>query len=585
MIEFENNNINLNDDYVGVVMDIDREKRTCYVFIPKLMMGLPDSTIINNEYPVEDINIINKTELNIAKSLTKTNILKVYAEDLDEPMPSIGSLVLVYFLEGNPKYGYWEKFNPNGKYEIIEEERYPKSFTIQLNNKTIDVNQDDIIQINIPEDYDITVIESNKTKQINILENKELKTSLYNLKQYVQALQDNVSFIVKNQKSESIAKLNTSYSTLDAEYSDKTLINNMLNYILKQINYISYNELSLEDIVSVTTDIDDKIKSLKDLINAYTNYVTKYETVWSSEYGLLTTNDAKKEITERYNNLLENNYDLIKSEIDNILEKLNTQRTISVYFEDIELQSKTKDIGDDFYLPNNKKLVDAYLIKYPSATTSDIVYNITNSEGVQQNNIDIIREASIANGSIDYNEHYSSIGCISIHDNPKLSKENQITVSKYIKSQDIYLNLVNLDFDIILIPSDEEPTNPTNYMMAVIDSTEYHTNITNQNKVTLEDISLSVTKKTGSTTTELVATAATGEIDDENMNGWVITNSQLNDDIFDDEDALIEQSYITINSSDEITIEMSVSNEFKRIKKINSNNIESYITDDLETDE
>lgn len=585
MIEFENNNINLNDDYVGVVMDIDREKRTCYVFIPKLMMGLPDSTIINNEYPVEDINIINKTELNIAKSLTKTNILKVYAEDLDEPMPSIGSLVLVYFLEGNPKYGYWEKFNPNGKYKIIEEERYPKSFTIQLNNKTIDVNQDDIIQINIPEDYDITVIESNKTKQINILENKELKTSLYNLKQYVQALQDNVSFIVKNQKSESIAKLNTSYSTLDAEYSDKTLINNMLNYILKQINYISYNELSLEDIVSVTTDINDKIKSLKDLINAYTNYVTKYETIWSSEYGLLTTNDAKKEITERYNNLLENNYDLIKSEIDNILEKLNTQRTISVYFEDIELQSKTKDIGDDFYLPNNKKLVDAYLIKYPSATTSDIVYNITNSEGVQQNNIDIIREASIANGSIDYNEHYSSIGCISIHDNPKLSKENQITVSKYIKSQDIYLNLVNLDFDIILIPSDEETTNPTNYMMAVIDSTEYHTNITNQNKVTLEDISLSVTKKTGLTTTELVATAATGEIDDENMNGWVITNSQLNDDIFDDEDALIEQSYITINSSDEITIEMSVSNEFKRIKKINSNNIESYITDDLETDE
>ena len=56
------------DFYVATVRGIDAVNRTCNVFIPKLMMTLPDSEFISHEYPLFTDKIVDAENLKISKS-------------------------------------------------------------------------------------------------------------------------------------------------------------------------------------------------------------------------------------------------------------------------------------------------------------------------------------------------------------------------------------------------------------------------------------------------------------------------------------------------------------------------------------
>ena len=579
MIEFENNNTKLTETYIGIVLDINKEKRYCYVFIPRLMMGLPDNIIVNNEYPIENFNIINKTELNLAKSITKTNVLKVYSEDIEEPMPLKGSLVQIYFLDGNPRYGYWEKFNPNGKYQVIEEERYPKLFTIQLNNKIIEIKDTDTLKINIPEDYKITYEENEKIKTINILDNKELSNSLYNLKQYVQSLQNNVEFIVKMQKNTTSEKILNNYQNLAAKYSDKTFIQATLDYILIRLQYLEKSNLTLEEIIYVSTEIEQKIKTIEELVDMYFKYcLANSNDDWDSKYGLLSNDDAKNEILSKYNKLINNDYKLLEDEITSIKQKLNTLRTISVYFEDMLLQEKSNIVGTVFNIPNKRLLIDSYLTKYPYTDYKDVNQTIN---GDDITTIELNRKAAIENETIYFNDNgetiESSVGCVSIHSDPDISYNNQISVENYIETQKIYLNIINIDFDVILITADLE--DKTKFLMAVVDTTEYHQNTKNNSQILPDKVELTVKTKAG---TPLYTKSAQGEIDEENVNGWVISTEELTIEDLEDDVTPSDKSIITFDENTELTITMIVNDDIIRRRVINYNNYTDFITSDID---
>lgn len=578
MIEFENNNTKLTETYIGIVLDINKEKRYCYVFIPRLMMGLPDNIIVNNEYPIENFNIINKTELNLAKSITKTNVLKVYSEDIEEPMPLKGSLVQIYFLDGNPRYGYWEKFNPNGKYQVIEEERYPKRFTIQLNNKIIEVNDTDTLKINIPEDYKITYEENEKIKTINILDNKELSNSLYNLKQYVQSLQNNVEFIVKMQKNTTSEKILNNYQSLVAKYSDKTFIQATLDYILIRLQYLEKSNLTLEEIIYVSTEIEQKIKTIEELVDMYFKYcLANSNDDWDSKYGLLSNDGAKNEILYKYNKLINNDHKLLEDEIAAIKQKLNTLRTISVYFEDLLLQEKSNIVGTVFNIPNKRLLIDTYLTKYPFTDYKDVNQTINDDDITT---IELNRKAAIENETIYFNVNEetieSSVGCVSIHSDPDISYNNQLSVESYIETQKIYLNIINIDFDVILIANTEDETK---FLMAVVDTTEYHQNTKNNSQILPDKVELTITTQDG---TSLFVKSAQGEIDEENVNGWVISTEELTIEDLENEETPSDKSYITFDANTELTITMTVNDDIIRRRVLNYNNYTDFITSDID---
>jgi len=56
-------------------------------------------------------------------------------------------------------------FNPNNDYEVIDEEKFPKIFDFKIGNKTIQINSEDSVTIEFPENF-ITVLnqeDKNKT--------------------------------------------------------------------------------------------------------------------------------------------------------------------------------------------------------------------------------------------------------------------------------------------------------------------------------------------------------------------------------------------------------------------------------------
>ena len=69
---------------------------------------------------------------------------------------------------------------------------------------------------------------------------------------------------------------------------------------------------------------------------------------------------------------------------------------------------------------------------------------------------------------------------MSIHSDPDISYNNQLRVESYIETQKIYLNIINIDFDVILIANTDDETK---FLMAVVDTTEYHQNTKNNSQI------------------------------------------------------------------------------------------------------
>ena len=163
--------IKLNETYIGTVLKIDKENRRVGVYIPKLMPTLYSGDATEYKYPTNSGLNVDLTNVNISSTVTKTNYMWVKGENADDPLPDIGSKVRIVFLDESPRLPYWRKFNYNGDYSVIEEERYPKLINLQVNNHELEVNTADEILLEVPDYYSIVSEQQEKTKKISIQDN------------------------------------------------------------------------------------------------------------------------------------------------------------------------------------------------------------------------------------------------------------------------------------------------------------------------------------------------------------------------------------------------------------------------------
>jgi hypothetical protein len=163
----ENNSINLRDFFIADVVEVNPSTRRLAVYIPKLMPGIPNgqsssSNILTSNNP-------NVSGVSYSQTIDIRNSIWVYPWDFDEKLPKPGSKVIVRFFEGNPKTGYWDKFNPTNNYEIIDNEKYDSLFRLRFAGSEITAEKDDNILINFPETFSSTVLVDGKEKVINLI--------------------------------------------------------------------------------------------------------------------------------------------------------------------------------------------------------------------------------------------------------------------------------------------------------------------------------------------------------------------------------------------------------------------------------
>jgi hypothetical protein len=71
-------------------------------------------------------------------------------------------------MDGNPRMAFWDKFNPNNNYEVIDEEKYASLFKLRMNLQDIDIFEEDTLVFNLPENSSIAYNAEEKTKTINL---------------------------------------------------------------------------------------------------------------------------------------------------------------------------------------------------------------------------------------------------------------------------------------------------------------------------------------------------------------------------------------------------------------------------------
>jgi hypothetical protein len=167
----ENNQYNFNNYFVADVLNIDFTNRRLAVYIPKLMPGVAGNQEISAQ--IQTSNNPNVSGLQSFNNVISTkNSIWVFPWDFKEPLPKIGSKVAVFFLEGNPKTGYWQLFNPNNNYEVIDEEKFPKLLNLSFASSNIQLDTDDSIEIVFPESYSSVLNQNGKTKKIELFDER-----------------------------------------------------------------------------------------------------------------------------------------------------------------------------------------------------------------------------------------------------------------------------------------------------------------------------------------------------------------------------------------------------------------------------
>lgn len=162
----------LEGTFIGTVKAYDLTTREVAVFIPKLMPAIAENQ--------KDISIMtnfgnsNLNNINYSPKVTNSSYIWVKADDMDESIPKIDSKVSIYFLEDNPSMGYWSKFNPNGDYDVIDEEKYSKILNLTISDKSNDIYTDDEIDIELPQGYSIAFLENEKKKKFKVIDDNDI---------------------------------------------------------------------------------------------------------------------------------------------------------------------------------------------------------------------------------------------------------------------------------------------------------------------------------------------------------------------------------------------------------------------------
>ena len=150
--------------FIGTVIKVDKENRRAGVFIPKLMetMYSADAHIPKlmetmysadaQDYRYATNNGLQLSNINTAISnvIEKKNYIWIKALNITDPLPDIGSKVLIEFVDNNPRLGYYRPWGPNGDYKVIEEEKYPEVFKLKINAER-DIKKDYLVDVKFPD--------------------------------------------------------------------------------------------------------------------------------------------------------------------------------------------------------------------------------------------------------------------------------------------------------------------------------------------------------------------------------------------------------------------------------------------------
>ena len=107
----ENNTFDISDLYIGKVVSVNLDTHEIEVYLPKLMPTL------NYGFSETVYNVDLQSEV------VKTNTLLCKPTDFRVRVPKEGSLVRVYFVDGDIKKIYWNDFDPFGTNTYIEFEK------------------------------------------------------------------------------------------------------------------------------------------------------------------------------------------------------------------------------------------------------------------------------------------------------------------------------------------------------------------------------------------------------------------------------------------------------------------------------
>jgi hypothetical protein len=165
-MSIQNNNFNFTGYFVGEVLDFDRQSRRVSVYMPKLMPGIGGDSQFSSQ--TQTSSNPNVSGLNYGQTVRVRNSMWVEPYDFEEPLPALGSKVLVFFIDGNPKSGYWDRFNPNNDYQVIDEEKYPNLFTLRFSGSTVPLRKDDVLAIDFPEDFSSVLTQDGKSKRVQV---------------------------------------------------------------------------------------------------------------------------------------------------------------------------------------------------------------------------------------------------------------------------------------------------------------------------------------------------------------------------------------------------------------------------------
>lgn len=194
--------------FVGTVLRIDRDSRRLGVYIPKLMPTMSEGSVTSYTLPMNSGLSVGEFDTNVSDTVTKINYIMAKPEDWDNPLPDIGSKVMVYFIDDAPSQAIWHPFNPNGDNSVIAEERYPKSFTLTIGGKSIDVDKSDSIIITLPDYLTVTSHsdeDDRKSKTIDVIADKAFMNRTKALQEEVESLRKTIDCIIDESRQDALS--------------------------------------------------------------------------------------------------------------------------------------------------------------------------------------------------------------------------------------------------------------------------------------------------------------------------------------------------------------------------------------------
>lgn len=310
---------------VGEVKKVDPANRRLGVYIHKLMANIPSTTEQELQIPtVTNPNLSNNIDSSTyARSVDTVNYIWVRSTDMREKMPDVGSKVLVWFLDGDPKKGFWSPFYLNDYvYSFIEEEKYSRLF--QMNGLVIE--EEDNVEIIAGQGLSATISEPEAKRKIiqfnidNVIESATVPNNLANgqfwLDQESGILYINVRGVLikltKSQKTKPnqvfvVSNIPEGYTIPfpDMYFSSLTHILRLTvndKYLIEGKDYIINEQ---ERVITLYQNIVSGSRATfefidKDIVGLKTNYVS----IDASEASGATTIDLSKYITRKVLNVL-----------------------------------------------------------------------------------------------------------------------------------------------------------------------------------------------------------------------------------------------------------------------------------------